>query len=186
MKKILSLFSGCGGMDLGFLGGFEVHKNCIIDVVHKVQPDNKNNWEKLPRTSFDLVFANDILDEAKSSYVPFFKKIGQEHPFYTESIVDLVEQAELGKFSFPQADVVLGGFPCQDFSVAGKRLGLKSNKSHIGSLLEEGADTNNRGMLYTWMKKVIELTHPKMFIAENVKGLVSLGDVKKVIEHDFR
>jgi DNA (cytosine-5)-methyltransferase 1 len=34
-------------------------------------------------------------------------------------------------------------------------------------------------MLYYWMKKVIEITNPKIFIAENVKGLTSLPDVKE-------
>ena len=36
-----------------------------------------------------------------------------------------------------------------------------------------------------WMKQVIDIVQPKMFIAENVKGLVSLGDVKNIIQHDF-
>lgn len=37
-----------------------------------------------------------------------------------------------------------------------------------------------------WMKQVIDIVQPKMFIAENVKGLVSLGDVKDIIQRDFR
>lgn len=187
MKKILSLFSGCGGMDLGFVGGFSAHRNSIEPTIHNVNPSQlKNEWVNLPKTSFELIFANDILSEAKSSYVPFFEKIGHSHPFKTESIVDLVKKAESGDFEFPNADIVIGGFPCQDFSVAGKRLGLDSNKCHTGKISDEDSGVENRGQLYTWMKKVIELTHPKMFIAENVKGLVSLGDVKKIIEHDFR
>jgi DNA (cytosine-5)-methyltransferase 1 len=36
-----------------------------------------------------------------------------------------------------------------------------------------------------WMKEVIEITQPKIFIAENVKGLVNLGDVKTIIQNDF-
>lgn len=42
-----------------------------------------------------------------------------------------------------------------------------------------------RGKLYYWMKQVIDITRPKVFIAENVKGLVSLGDVREVIQNDF-
>lgn len=43
----------------------------------------------------------------------------------------------------------------------------------------------NRGHLYMWMRDVISLTNPKLFVAENVKGLMHLGDVKEIIEKDF-
>lgn len=43
----------------------------------------------------------------------------------------------------------------------------------------------SRGQLYIWMREVITVTEPKMFIAENVKGLTNLGDVKQIIEQDF-
>jgi DNA (cytosine-5)-methyltransferase 1 len=105
------------------------------------------------------------------------------------SIVDLVKQAEKGEFHFPGSiDVVTGGFPCQDFSVSGKRKGFNSHKSHTGKLLDESEDSfqDNRGKLYYWMKRVIELTSPKVFIAENVKGLISLANVKEIIETDFK
>ena len=36
-----------------------------------------------------------------------------------------------------------------------------------------------------WMREVISITKPKFFVAENVKGLTNLGDVKEVIESDF-
>ena len=44
----------------------------------------------------------------------------------------------------------------------------------------------SRGQLYMWMKEVISITHQKVFIAENVKGLVNLDNVKSIIENDFR
>ena len=44
----------------------------------------------------------------------------------------------------------------------------------------------NHEVVYLWMKQVIEITNPKVFIAENVKGLISLGDAKSIIEKDFR
>lgn len=187
MKKVLSLFSGCGGMDLGMIGDFVVHKNSINpDVFTGCLAAKDKSWMRLPANNFELVFANDILPEAKNAYIPFFKAKGYEHKFHTESIVDLVKLAESGDFVFPEVDVVIGGFPCQDFSVAGKRLGLDSHRCHTGQVGAEPASTENRGRLYTWMKRVVEITSPKMFIAENVKGLVSLGDVKNIIENDFR
>jgi len=101
----------------------------------------------------------------------------------------LVEKYSKGEFTFPQnIDIVTGGFPCQDFSIAGKRKGLNSHKSHDGNYLDEKSHNHlkNRGMLYYWMKKVIEITQPKIFIAENVKGLNSLSEVKSQIESDFK
>lgn len=185
--KVLSLFSGCGGMDLGFEGDFYVHMNSINEVIH---PDwithKKGEWFKLPRTKFEIVFANDILREAKATYLPYFSKRGSSHPYITNSIVDLVKDAENGLFNFPSSDIVIGGFPCQDFSVAGKRLGLNSYKSHEGLVKIDTPTIENRGNLYYWMKSVVEIVKPKIFVAENVKGLVSLGDVKQIIENDFR
>lgn len=185
--KVLSLFSGCGGMDLGFEGDFSVHKKSVRPDILSICKKSKNSsWIRLPRTKFKISFANDILREAKAAYVPFFNNRGSKHSFVSESIVDLVKKAESGQFHFPNIDVVIGGFPCQDFSLAGKRLGLNSHKSHTGIIESEIPNEENRGQLYIWMKKVIELTKPRVFIAENVKGLVSLGDVKKIIENDFR
>lgn len=189
-KKVLSLFSGCGGMDLGFEGKFSVPSACVNKDIH---PDwvkkEDNDFIELQPTSFNLVFANDIMDIAKTAWNSYFKKFGySENIFHLQSIVDLVKAHKNGEYKFPEnIDIVTGGFPCQDFSVAGKRKGFNSEKSHNGK--KEDIDiptTETRGMLYLWMKEVIEITKPKVFIAENVKGLVSFGDVKSIIENDFR
>lgn len=184
--KILSLFSGCGGMDLGFEGDFFVHKDSVNYIVHPEWQTfiKRGDFVKLPKTFFEIVFANDILRPAKAAWEPFFKK---ENTFFKESIIDLVKKNSSGEFHFPETDIVIGGFPCQDFSVAGKRKGFNSHKSHLGKARSIDEPTiENRGQLYMWMRKVIEVTKPKMFIAENVKGLISLSNVKKVIERDFR
>ncbi len=189
-KKVLSLFSGCGGMDLGFEGGFKVPSPCVNEKIHPDCIEEYDvNFIKLQPTSFNLVFANDILDFAKTAWQSYFKKFGySENLFLLESIVDLVKKHKNGEYVFPQdIDIVTGGFPCQDFSVAGKRKGFNSEKSHNGN--KESFDvptTETRGMLYLWMKEVIGITKPKVFVAENVKGLISFGDVKNIIENDFR
>lgn len=187
-KNVLSLFSGCGGMDLGFEGDFNVPVSCVNEKIHPDWIKERNGqFVKLQPTNFNIVFANDIMDIAKTAWTSYFKKFGYKNIFHLESIVDLVKAYKNGKYKFPQnVDIVTGGFPCQDFSVAGKRKGFNSERSHNGKKDYEVPTTETRGMLYLWMKEVIEITKPKAFIAENVKGLVSFGDVKQIIENDFR
>ncbi len=188
--NVLSLFSGCGGMDLGFEGGFSVLQNSINEILtpHFIDKKFKDGYTKLKKTKFKTVFANDILTDARNAWVNYFSKRGHNaEDFYKESIVDLVKMYRNGVNVFPEnIDVVTGGFPCQDFSVAGKRNGFNSHKNHKGELIDEkNASVETRGQLYMWMKDVIEITQPKIFIAENVKGLVNLGDVKSIIQNDF-
>lgn len=188
--KLLSLFSGCGGMDIGFEGDFICLKKSINLETH---PDwvkeDYGDWVKVVPTVFETVFANDILPDAKTAWIEYFstRKENASSIYHLDSIVDLVKKAYNGESVFPKnIDLVTGGFPCQDFSIAGKRLGFNSRKSHLGQKLTDNDNsTENRGQLYKWMKEVITLTEPKLFIAENVKGLTNLEDVKKIIEDDF-
>lgn len=124
--NVISLFSGCGGMDLGILGDFDIFG------IH---------YEKNP---YEVVFANDIIQKACNTYEYNFG-----YKPYCGDIKDLDYSL------LPNADIVIGGFPCQDFSLAGKRKGL----------------TTERGRLYLEMKKVIEYSKPMAFIAENVDGI---------------
>jgi DNA (cytosine-5)-methyltransferase 1 len=188
--NVLSLFSGCGGMDLGFEGGFSVLQQSINEILtpHFIEKIENNGFVQLKKTKFKTVFANDILTDARNAWVNYFSKKGHNvEDFYKESIVDLVKMYRNGVNVFPEeVDLVTGGFPCQDFSIAGKRNGFNSHKNHKGQLIEkETASAETRGQLYMWMKEVIEITQPKIFIAENVKGLVNLGDVKSIIQNDF-
>jgi len=124
--SVISLFSGCGGMDLGFRGGFD-----FLNTHYE-----KNNY--------DILFSSDIIQAACSTY---------EHNFGHPSLC--VDIRELDYKLLPKADIVIGGFPCQDFSLAGKRKGFSSE----------------RGQLYLEMKKVIEHVRPTAFVAENVDGI---------------
>ncbi len=186
--RLLSLFSGCGGMDLGFEGSFSILKKQHNPRIH---PDwnVKELNEKLillPKTRFSTVFANDIIPETQTAWSEFFTN--KESTYCLDSIVDLVKLQQNNSINvFPKnVDIVTGGFPCQDFSVAGKRLGFDSIKSHLGTKLEiDEPSVENRGNLYMWMREVIAITEPKIFVAENVKGLTNLGDAKEIIETDF-
>lgn len=189
--KVLSLFSGCGGMDLGFEGDFRVLKRSVNPNMNPEWGYKKidENWVQLEKTRFHTVFANDIKPEAKSAWINYFGKKGiDQSNYYLDSIVDLVKlQKENNVNVFPgSVDVVTGGFPCQDFSVAGKRMGFDSDKGHNGKKINaENPTEENRGQLYMWMREAIAITQPKVFIAENVKGLTNLENAKEIIEKDF-
>ena len=167
--SVVSLFSGCGGMDLGFSGGFN-----YLDTYYD---GHQRHFGKKCDTAFKIIFANDILPEACQTYESYFRN--KENDYQTivrnEDIKEFLDRIELisksgSPVGFPdQADVVVGGFPCQDFSVAGKRTGFDSE----------------RGRLYLQMKRVVAKLNPKIFIAENVKGLTNLGSALDVIKEDF-
>lgn len=186
---LLSLFSGCGGMDLGFEGNFKVLKSSVNKNINPSwnTKDIDENWTLLPKTIFQTCFANDIRPGAKIAWTNYFNS-KDPSIYHLESIVDLVKKHNIGeKNVFPKnIDIITGGFPCQDFSIAGKRKGFNSNKSHDGKIMEDSIPTiENRGHLYMWMREVINIVKPKIFIAENVKGLVNLSNVKDIIEQDF-
>lgn len=176
--KFLSLFTGIGGMDMGFDCEVVVHKDSIaheefIERQHTVQ-----DFVVLKRNPFECVFQNDILKGAKEVF-GFNNNVSK---YNTTSIYDLISE----NFSFPYADVVIGGFPCQDFSHAGKRQGFQSNKAHD---LKETVNTekdNSRGTLYKSFVEVVKRVKPKLFVAENVYGLLTMkNEPIKIIMEDF-
>lgn len=114
---VVSLFSGCGGMDLGL------------------------EW-----AGAKTIYACDIFGDALETLQANIQ-------------IPLVEKKDIRKITeFPQADIVIGGYPCQGFSLAGKRI------------LDDP-----RNALYKEYKRTLEIVKPKFFIAENVKGLITMG-----------
>ena len=131
--KVASLFSGCGGLDLGFIqGGFEV------------------------------IWANDFSKDAVDTY--------------RNNIGDHIVLGDITKIPSSEVpddfDILLGGFPCQGFSVANTKRSM-----------EDG-----RNFLYKELMRLIKDKQPKYFVGENVKGLLSIqnGEVIKMIVNDFR
>jgi DNA (cytosine-5)-methyltransferase 1 len=177
--KVLSLFTGICGMDMGFCENIIVHKKSIAndfkDNIMSIY-EKYDNFVILQKKNFEVVFQNDILEGAKK--VCDLNKIS--HNYNTTSIYTLIEN----NFNFPNADIVIGGFPCNDFSHAGKREGFNSSKSH--NLKDEANNTNNRGTLYKSFVKVVEKVKPKIFIAENVYGLLTMKNepIKQIVD-DF-
>lgn len=129
--KIVSLFSGAGGLDLG-----------------------------LEMAGHSIIWANDIDADAVTTYR---RSIGDH--------IHLADISTLSDAALPDCDVVVGGFPCQGFSQA--------------NLLRYGGDERNQ--LYRQFLRVVALTKPKYFLAENVRGILSLegGSAIKRIVKDF-
>lgn len=129
--KVASLFCGCGGMDLGIIGDFS-----FLDTNY-------------PRSAFDIVYAVDNDEYCTKIYNANF-----EHKCTIKDV------REIDPAKIPDFDVLVGGFPCQSFSISAQnppRLGFK----------------DERGMLFFEMVKILKEKKPRAFIAENVKGLLS-------------
>ncbi len=131
--RVISLFSGAGGMDLGFINA-----------------------------GFDIVWANDFFKEAVESY----KKNVDSRIVYGD--ITKIDSREMPD----DIDLVIGGFPCQGFSVANTKRSMK----------------DERNFLYKEMLRVIDDKKPKFFVAENVKGILSMkkGKVFEIIKKDFK
>ncbi len=131
--KIVSLFSGCGGLDLGFI-----------------------------QVGFDIVWANDFFKDAVETYQ---KNIGNH--------IILGDIIKIPSSNIPNDfDILIGGFPCQGFSVANTKRSMDDKRNY----------------LYKEMLRVIKDKNPKFFVAENVKGLISMqqGKIIELIIDDFR
>ncbi|MFI3295119.1 MAG: DNA cytosine methyltransferase [Rikenellaceae bacterium] len=127
--RIVSLFAGCGGLDLG-----------LINAGHKI------------------VLATDFDKDCKSTYDSNF-----DHKLLLKDVKDL-KGAEL-----PNYDMLVGGFPCQGFSIA--------------NLYRSESDERNE--LYLEIVRLLNETRPKYFLAENVPGILSLGKgtvVERIVE----
>lgn len=94
--RTVSLFAGCGGFDIGILGGFK-----YLSELYKPLP-------------FDIIGAYDIDTKAIETY-----------KLNISENAEICDLAETNITNLPQADLLLGGFPCQDFSSSGLKLGLE-------------------------------------------------------------
>lgn len=129
--NVVSLFSGAGGLDLGFIMAGD-----------------------------KIIWANDLYEDAVDTYR---KNLGDH--------IILKDIKEVKTEDIPDCDIVIGGFPCQGFSVA-------NWKRHVD---------DERNTLYKQLIRVIHDKQPKFFLAENVKGLTNMehGEVFKLVLQDF-
>ena len=127
---VVSLFSGAGGLDMGF-----------------------------SKEGFDVIWANDNnMDSCET------------HELWSNATVVYGDISKIDFNTIPKSDIITGGFPCQGFSLAGPR-----------------KIDDSRNSLYKHFIKLIEEKQPYAFVAENVKGLLSLGGgtILEAIKQDF-
>lgn len=110
-----------------------------------------------------IVFAGDIDPHVKKSYLANYDLL-EEHWHSDITVFDATPYRG-------QVDVLVGGSPCQAFSMVGKRHGLE----------------DTRGTLFYDFARVVNETQPKVFIYENVKGLLNhdSGNTWKVVKDVF-
>ena len=111
-KNIVSLFSGCGGLDLGFIGGFSFR------------------GRGFNRLSTDIVFANDFDTDACTCYNANELLVHEGAPCLQADIRNVKSE------DIPNFHILLAGFPCQPFSNAGKRKGVNDDNGR-GTLYAE-------------------------------------------------
>ena len=128
---------------------------------------------------FDVVFGNDISPHATQTHSRNFRikhLTSQPEAFDLPAVFQGdISQLELEKFEGLEPDVVSGGPPCQDFSIVG---GPPSERSGISV---------SRGRLYSHFIRALIHLQPRLFVFENVPGLMSTnrGKAYEVILQDF-
>lgn len=143
MYKVASIFSGCGGADLGMVGNFVF---------------NGNQYDMLP---FKLVYASDINDKALNTH-----KLN-----FDSELTVCGDICDIYSGDIPEHDVLVGGFPCQSFST------VNPTKDPF----------DDRANLYQQMVRIAQDKQPKIVIAENVKGFMTLhkGEIFKKVMNAF-
>lgn len=154
----VSLFSGAGGLDLGVeLAGISAKKGAKL--AYDAIKDQQTFYNE--RGFVNVIYSNDLFGAANKSYRNNIAK-------NTNAIADSRDIRKV--YHFPNSDLMLGGFPCPGFSAAGPRL------------LDDP-----RNFLYIHYIRALMDSKPAFFIAENVKGLMTMakGQVLKQIKEDF-
>jgi DNA (cytosine-5)-methyltransferase 1 len=123
-KNIISLFSGAGGLDLGF-----------------------------EKADFDIIWANENKRSVTPSYIKNFSKTHLDQRSIKDISIEDIPREVIG---------VIGGPPCQSWSLAGASRGIKDLK----------------GKLFFEYIRIINQIKPLFFVAENVKGLICKKNIE--------
>jgi len=142
--KYLSLFSGIGGFELGIQQAYENNRKLLqgkkATDIRENSTDNKSR-----QNGVTCIGYSEIDKYAIQVYEKHFN-----HKNYGD--ITTINPKEL-----PDFDLIVGGFPCQSFSIAGKR----------------GGFSDTRGTLFFDIVRIIREKQPRLLLLENVKGLLS-------------
>lgn len=130
MKKIIDLFSGCGGFSTGF---------------------QKAGFEVIKAVEFDKQIANSYIQNHKGT-----KMLAE----------DIAKVDNENYFSKHEADIIIGGPPCQGFSMSGLRIRDNSFKE------------DPRNYLFKHYLNIVTIVKPDFFVFENVKGILTMNNGK--------
>jgi DNA (cytosine-5)-methyltransferase 1 len=144
--RYFSTFSGIGGFELG-----------IINAIHNLRPiqqdspvrTGEHDYAKDKSLEWECVGYSEIDKYA----IQIYQKHFPDHKQYGD--ITKINAEEL-----PDFDLLVGGFPCQAFSIAGKRRGFE----------------DTRGTLFFELARILRAKQPRLFVFENVKGLLSHSD----------
>jgi DNA (cytosine-5)-methyltransferase 1 len=170
--KYLDLFTGYGGFTIGIEKAYETIRNTNVSKVgggKKVKKRDDANGERLYPVSNERTkiienrnneLFNPSSDERQPNCIGFSEvdkyaiQVYQKHYPEHKNYGDITK---LNPKDLPDFDLLTGGFPCQAFSIAGKRAGFE----------------DTRGTLIYDVFRIIKEKHPKLVLLENVKGLLS-------------
>lgn len=175
----IDLFAGIGGLRRAFDG---IKGQCVYTSEYDAPARRTylaNHYVEDDELRYFLedegVKPENYLREKNKSYMDIrrvtlspIEDISGAHNRYNKVVskVDEKEIEENVNFHIPDHDVLLAGFPCQPFSIAGV-----SKKNSLGR--SHGFDCESQGTLFFDVEKILKIKKPKFFLLENVKNLKS-------------
>ena len=163
--KILSTFTGIGGFEIGIQNAYRsTNGRGESGAPSDEQIDGQGLWHSPVQdanTAQRSVGAN-ITDEANNrpSFVGYSEIDEYAISVYEKHFKGAKNYGDITKLNtddLPEFDCIVGGFPCQAFSIAGQRRGFE----------------DTRGTLFFELARILRAKQPRLFVFENVKGLLS-------------
>jgi len=148
--KYFSTFSGIGGFELGITKAYDNNLSRLIRETKKPErkgvEGQRNELHSKHSGEARCVGYSEIDKYAQQIYQSHFPT----HKNYGDITTIIAED-------LPDFDLLVGGFPCQTFSIAGKRAGFE----------------DTRGTMFFELARILRAKQPRLFVFENVKGLLS-------------
>jgi DNA (cytosine-5)-methyltransferase 1 len=144
--KYFSTFTGIGGFEIGIHNAYRQVIPQQDTVLSDSSPDGEGLWQRGEQDAPRCVGYSEIDKYASSVY--------ERHYPNVRNYGDITK---INADELPDFDLLVGGFPCQAFSIAGKRRGFE----------------DTRGTLFFDLARILKAKTPRLFVFENVKGLLS-------------